>query len=357
MSKPKVLCPVPFTSLILNPDGIVGCCREKGTKHEIGNIKNETIEEIWNGEKLKSWRREFLTGNITTCKKEIEDSSCHLIEWNQDLHKHTQYSEVINGPILRLSPDINGNCNLKCPFCDVWQLPNGLYDSIEGFWEHLKTHILKDLLQIDPLAGEPFTQKDFYKIIKLAHEVNPHCEWDFTSNGQWHFSSYIKDHLDLLKIRQFSISLDSANTETYSKIRSPGDLNTTIKTILALKDYRDQRIKENRGFRLILNFSLQQSNIYEIKDILDFCNKLELYPFIQFVYVPSELSTLSLEEGERVNILQWYIKNLTPEQLMISHRVLRPLLKSIENTKLKAKLLKTLELLTEGKFKEFLFKL
>jgi cyclic pyranopterin phosphate synthase len=356
MSKSKLLCPVPFTSLILNPDGVVGCCREKGTKHEIGNLNNETIDEVWNGEKIRSWRREFLSGNIVTCKKEIEDTSCHLTEWNQDLVKHTDYSEIVKGPIRRLSPDINGLCNLKCPFCDVWKMPNSHYDSIEGFWKHLEEHILKDLLQIDPLAGEPFVQKDFYKIIRLAHKVNPNCEWDFTSNAQWKFTDHIKEHLDLLNIRQFSISLDSVNPKTYSTIRSPGHLNTSIKTILSLIEYRDSRIAQGRGFRLILNFTLQQKNIMEIKEILDFCKKLSLYPFIQFVYVPSELSTLTLKEEERVDILKWYLKNLNKEELMYSHRVIRPLLKSISDKALKKKFLKTLTFLTDGEFKELVFK-
>ena len=131
----KKFCSAPFSTLIINADGKVGCCREKGTEHVVGDAFTQTIEEIWNGEAIKAWRREFLTGNIETCKKEQHDMSCNLFKHNLEVLPYIEFDEVQNGPVLRLSPDFNGRCNLKCPMCIVWKKPNGKYDLIPNFWE------------------------------------------------------------------------------------------------------------------------------------------------------------------------------------------------------------------------------
>ena len=43
-------CVVPFTTIILEPNGNVGVCRLHGTDEALGNLSENTIEEIWNGE-------------------------------------------------------------------------------------------------------------------------------------------------------------------------------------------------------------------------------------------------------------------------------------------------------------------
>src|SRR5579885_2048245 len=42
---PATFCHVPFTALILEPDGRVGSCRVKGTEFSVGNLKTQTLEE------------------------------------------------------------------------------------------------------------------------------------------------------------------------------------------------------------------------------------------------------------------------------------------------------------------------
>lgn len=88
MPRPKVpenFCPVPFASLTFNPAGNVGCCREQGAGHSVGNIREQTVDEIWNGEKVRAWRREFLTGNIKTCAEQIRHRQCNKTIFNQEL--------------------------------------------------------------------------------------------------------------------------------------------------------------------------------------------------------------------------------------------------------------------------------
>jgi cyclic pyranopterin phosphate synthase len=336
--------------LILNPDGKVGCCREKGTEHEVGNILNESIEEIWNGEKIRAWRREFLTGNIKTCKEDICNKACNKLHLNQALIPHIELDEYVKGPILRLSPDFNGKCNLQCPFCFVWKKPNKLYDSIEGFWDHLAEHVLPYTLQIDPLAGEPFIQDDLYKLIKLSAKIsNENCKWSFTTNAQWYLSDKIKSYLELINIDSISVSLDSVDSKTYHKIRYPGQLNAALKTIDDLIAYKMEREEKGRGFKLLVNFTIQKENWNEVKQMISYCNDKDLHCFLQYVYLPDELSLNSFDEEKRLSILGRYLKDLSKDELMTAHRVITPLVNSLPEKK-KLKFFKFLNLETSGFF-------
>jgi radical SAM protein with 4Fe4S-binding SPASM domain len=47
---PKKICPVPFFSLAVHPNGDVSpCCQDWQHKLVLGNINNETLYQIWNG--------------------------------------------------------------------------------------------------------------------------------------------------------------------------------------------------------------------------------------------------------------------------------------------------------------------
>jgi cyclic pyranopterin phosphate synthase len=171
-------CSAPFSTLIINADGKIGCCRELGTEHSVGNAFEESIEDIWNGEKIRKWRREFLSGEIKTCAREMNDMNCNLFKHNVEMLPHISMAEFVETPILRLSPDINGKCNLECPMCIVWKKPNGEYDKVKNFWADLESKIIPNLKIMDPLSGEPFIQDDFYKIM----EISARDKWAVGSN-------------------------------------------------------------------------------------------------------------------------------------------------------------------------------
>lgn len=61
------VCPYVFYSFSVNSDGNVSLCfLDWARKLLIGNIKDNTLKEIWTGEKLKDYQRMFLEGNRKT---------------------------------------------------------------------------------------------------------------------------------------------------------------------------------------------------------------------------------------------------------------------------------------------------
>ena len=67
-------CNKPWGDMSIYSDGSVGpCCNLVGRKAPIGNVNNNTIKEIWNGEKMNRIRDGFRNNNpIDVCKVCLE---------------------------------------------------------------------------------------------------------------------------------------------------------------------------------------------------------------------------------------------------------------------------------------------
>ncbi|MCM1251869.1 MAG: SPASM domain-containing protein [Clostridium sp.] len=67
------ICPYPFYSLIINPDGqVTMCSADWKRKYVIGDVREETLQDIWNGIKLRTFWKDMLKGrkcNYEMCQK------------------------------------------------------------------------------------------------------------------------------------------------------------------------------------------------------------------------------------------------------------------------------------------------
>lgn len=56
-------CPYPFYSFAINSDGLSSVCfLDWGRKMIVGDVREQSVQEIWNGKDLKAFRRMFLEG-------------------------------------------------------------------------------------------------------------------------------------------------------------------------------------------------------------------------------------------------------------------------------------------------------
>lgn len=337
-------CIVPFTTLQLEADGNVNMCRQKGTEFSIGNIKEKSIAEIWNDSPIKKIREEFLTGNISTCKTDIENKNCNLCTGNNKIFENVELETHQSMPIQRLGFNINGFCNLECQMCHVWKMPNGLYTD-ENFWNFANNEIFPHLKELELLSGEPFLQKDTYKLINIMSELNPLCKWIFTTNAHWKLNEKIKADLNKIDIRDIIVSIDSVNPSTYSRIRKKGDLNIVLENLDRIIMYNLERKSHGLSeFGLKLNFLIQKDNWKELGEILEFCeNKKGVDPFITFLYEPEEFSLLKLTKKEINSIIESYLDNFTSKQVSLSMRVINPLMRALDTLERKKVLLKLTE--------------
>jgi radical SAM protein with 4Fe4S-binding SPASM domain len=62
------ICPQPFFTLQINPDGKVVGCYSVAYPEILGDCNNETLTGIWNGARYNSFRRRMLRGRETVCE-------------------------------------------------------------------------------------------------------------------------------------------------------------------------------------------------------------------------------------------------------------------------------------------------
>ncbi len=299
---PKNFCVVPFSNLIFNPNGDVGVCRQKGTDHVLGNIKTDSVEDIWNGEYLTKWREEFLSGDVKICAKEIHNDSCHLSGDNYSLFPQIELNAVQSQSFLKLTANFNGQCNLKCTMCDIWMMQNGLYDQI-GFWEKANKDFFPYIKEIEMLSGEPFIQKDTYRLIDEVSAINPDVLWSFTTNAHWKLNKKIKESLDKIYIKNIICSIDSLDPLLYANIRKEGRLETVLNNVAELKNYNEERMARGLSpLNLTLHFLVMRNNWHELPAVVDFVDRMGMRLTINNCYEPSELSLHSLPNEEELAI-------------------------------------------------------
>lgn len=62
---PTPACNVPWETLSVTWDGeVVPCCFDYDKKYPLGNLKDATLAEIWNGERMQALRREFMANDV-----------------------------------------------------------------------------------------------------------------------------------------------------------------------------------------------------------------------------------------------------------------------------------------------------
>ncbi len=63
--EPQAYCPYPFNSLHVWADGMVTpCCTYYGKALPLGNVEEQTLTDMWNGDEINKIRDEFRTGNL-----------------------------------------------------------------------------------------------------------------------------------------------------------------------------------------------------------------------------------------------------------------------------------------------------
>jgi radical SAM protein with 4Fe4S-binding SPASM domain len=61
----KVVCDKPWKTMTVTWTGdVVPCCFDFDAKYILGNLRDNTLSEIWNGEPMLALRREFLSGTL-----------------------------------------------------------------------------------------------------------------------------------------------------------------------------------------------------------------------------------------------------------------------------------------------------
>jgi sulfatase maturation enzyme AslB (radical SAM superfamily) len=242
----SLVCRQIFNEVCILGNGDVVCsCVDANGIGILGNIKHKSIYEIFLGKNYSDLRKQILASEGSYCP--LRGSGCPF---------KTVYAQDINNDEASLTIDkiqieTFSYCNLRCPLCIVPELmgvnqnPRLGKLPIDKIGEVLTDtkDTLKDLLLFN--YGEPFMDKRFLDVLRLARQMVPRARLYVHTNGTivpqgWPETIVREELLDSI-----SFSIDGASQNTYSKYRIGGQFDIAFKNMTAIINYK----KEFRKFK------------------------------------------------------------------------------------------------------------
>ena len=315
-SLPKTICAIPWTHLEIKSNGnITPCCKTK--ELILGNIKNTTLEEAFQTDKLKNLRNELLSGKkpsaCQNCWKIEEKKLTSIRMHNIKRLKKEFLTRYLDTPqISTLDIKFNNTCNFKCRICGpvssalfaqeehkfrgTQLVVQDNWGESENFTNQIITH-LPNIKNIDMYGGEPFLVKKFEKVLKLAVNNNHarNIRLHYNSNGSiwpeqflpyWH-------HFKLVDIH---FSIDAIGDQF--ELQRGGNWYKVEENILKLKSLG----LPNLSISIMPTISIM--NVYYIDQVYDWATKHGFPIFVGYVGdvgdVGMELQYLTQEAKELV---------------------------------------------------------
>ena len=201
--KSDVFCILPWTHLHGWPTGEAYPCCVAVENLPVGNLKNETLEEIWNGDKVKTMRRNMLNNKpCNECSRCYKDEKHGLFSMRNSSNKHFGHhiKDILKTHHDGTHPEFkirywdvrfSNICNFRCRYCgpnfssNWWEDKAALYGAEkighnkflhagknkEDIWEQMQLH-LPYIEQIYFAGGEPLIMEEHYRLLKYLVDNN-----------------------------------------------------------------------------------------------------------------------------------------------------------------------------------------
>ena len=291
----KYYCTRPFEFFEVYDDGRVSCCCPSWiNNYEIGNIKDKSVEEVWNSEEAQELRRSILDGSYRYCNREVcphLETKTHCVQTlyqigntNSDRGWNLIHDDIIEGKTkLDHTPlDINfgydRSCNLECPSCRLELIMESgkKREQILNIQDKLKKEAFHNAKSFCITgSGDAFASPVFRDLLRtLKEEDAPNLETiQILTNGllmkkYWDsLSDYSKE-----KIKHISISIDAATEETYKVVRKGGDWNMLLENL----EFAQHLQATGQISTFNTSFVVQNDNLSEVLQFLDLCKKYDV---------------------------------------------------------------------------------
>jgi len=327
----ETFCMHPFTGLATREDGAIKvCCRS----HPIGNIQDNTLEDIWNSETICRIRKQILNN-----ERPPECQPCFSLE-DQGVESLRQrhISGVIPEARIKLYPNaldnlnddytmpfeiptmevkINNLCNLKCRMCNPtdstswtdWneveefyvKEDNFLVDSIKklelikhpyldkfqdnpNWWTSFEK-ILPYFRRVEFAGGEPLMDPQHYRILDMLAPYGDNIQIKYATNLSMLGKGMrtVQEYWPKFKGVAVNVSIDGYQ-ESYEYVRGNANWYTLIKNIKTIQQISNID-------RIVGAVAVQISNVLILdKMITYFLSELGIVFYTNMVRYPTVLS-------------------------------------------------------------------
>jgi len=280
----RLFCSQPFSRFeILGGGGQRGdvffCCQNWITK-SIGNIKNRSVEEVWNGPAARAIRRSVLNGSFKYCKAETcpylqrIDGPVQRVEDVTD----ERMLEIIRREltIVPFGPSdiiccFDQSCNLSCPSCRTRVIMETAHsEAIFDIQKRLEDEALSEarLLYITG-SGDPFGSPFFRRWLQtMKRSAMPKLERIHLHTNALLWTERLWESIPQetrALVRAATISIDAARPETYAINRRGGEYARLLERLGFISQLRATGPLEY----LEIHMTVQANNYKEMPEFVE----------------------------------------------------------------------------------------
>lgn len=261
MTKKKAICTFPFNAAQISMQGeVFVCCPPWCKSYSFGNIFEQSFDEIWNGDKAKEFRRQFIDDDYKYCDLNLCVKDC-----SQDIIP----TEMVKKPETFIFC-YDSMCNVKCIFCrschekqDLTYFDNNMDEIILNMLENAKNVVLSGV-------GEALFSPHSRKLIKRISQLYPHIKFSLITNGILCDEQNLKDLEIIDKLLSITVSLHAVKKVTYDRLVVNGDFDKVMNNLAFLSQLK----KENKMGRFILNFVVNAYNYKEMPEYIKMADEI-----------------------------------------------------------------------------------
>lgn len=261
MSEQQAICTFPFESAQISMQGdVYVCCPPWSNSYSFGNIYEQSFDEIWNGEKARIFRRQFIENNYNICNLDLCVKDCS--------HKVIAEETVAKPKTFIFCYD--ATCNVKCIFCrschqkqDLSYFNENMDNIISNMLENAENVVLSGV-------GEALFSPHSRKLIKRISELFPNIKFSLISNGILCDKENLEELGIIDKILSITISLHAVKKATYDKLVINGNYNKVMNNLGFLSELK----KNGKLDKFILNFVVNTYNYKEMVPYIKMADKL-----------------------------------------------------------------------------------
>jgi MoaA/NifB/PqqE/SkfB family radical SAM enzyme len=282
--KELLFCSVPFRRIVvhgrnaLRPAGdAIMCCWLKTPP--IGNIRDQSVEEVWNGQDAQEIRHTILDGSFKYCDR---DACPYLQTVTYDVRKRGKVKDKELKKAIKSELTIlphgpreiiccyDKSCNLACPSCRTKVIVESENrEEILAIQSKLEKEALKDVhvLTISG-TGDPFGSPFYRQWLqtmnrwKMPHlsRILLHTNAQLWTPKMW--DTIPREIQELVK--RAEISIDAATAKTYSINRRGGSFENLLNNLEFISTLRT-----NGPLRYLkLSMVVQSNNFREMHDFI-----------------------------------------------------------------------------------------
>lgn len=293
----NIICVLPWVHLNILPDGkVLQCCLSSDYGAIAGDLNKQTIEEIWNGDFMKSLRKQMINGVkpaiCSSCfeKERLTGTSWRLLnncgfEWKlKEIPDVTEKDGHVDRVELRFWDFRFSNiCNNKCRYCGPHFSSSWIPDAkelglickdasdkptrIESIDKNRNVDFLKKHIsiveQINFVGGEPLLTDEHWQILEMLDErkrYDVNIAYNTNLSTLKYKNKNALDYWRKFGRRIFLMASIDEIDERAELIRSGTDWKTVETNLKAVNEI---------GIQVSIFITVSAMNVFRIPEILD----------------------------------------------------------------------------------------